>query len=203
MQIKRFTLGPIQSNCYVIYKENKAMVIDPGYEQSVVSLFLSNNQLDVDIIYITHGHYDHIGGVNQLKRQYPNATVYAPKDDFALLDPSFGIQQIPEKINVDYFLDKNKDNVLIFNDINFNILYTPGHSIGSTALYSNKHLFCGDTLFMGSIGRTDLYLSSYDQIVHSIKNQFYILPEETIVYPGHGYTTTIEIEKRTNPFVRG
>lgn len=203
MRIKRFTLGPIQSNCYVVYKNNKALVIDPGYEQTAVSLFLVKTSLDVSIIYITHGHYDHIGGVNQLKKQYPNAVVYAPADDIVLLDPSYGIQPIKEKINVDFYLNKDKDHTLVFEDMAFDILYTPGHSFGSTALYNNKHLFSGDTLFKGSIGRTDLYLSSYDEIVDSIKNKLYLLPDETIVYPGHGFTTTVEIEKRTNPFVRG
>lgn len=202
MTIKRFTLGAVQSNCYVLHINNKALVIDPGYESDLVLNYLTNHSLDVEIIYITHGHFDHIGGVNQLKTIYPNASVYAPLLDAELMDKDYGIQTI-EKVMVDFYIKQADFQVLPFSQKPFRVLYVPGHSKGSTALYAQGILFSGDTLFRGSIGRTDLYLGNFDELIHSIKTSFYTLPEDTIVYPGHGFQTTINQEKKYNPFVRG
>lgn len=201
MRIKRFTLGPVQSNCYVIDLNNQAMVIDPGYESDILIKYLKQENLDLKIIYITHGHFDHIGGVNQLKAFYPNATVYAPYLDLELLDPDFMIQNVA-KVHVDFYMKEESFKELIFQNMVFKVLYTPGHSKGSTALYCDKILFSGDTLFRGSVGRTDFYLGDFEALEQSIKTKFYTLPEDTTVYPGHGFQTTILQEKHTNPFVK-
>ncbi len=200
LNIKVFVLGAYQSNCYVLYKDFKAMVVDPGYESLELSNFLSSKGLVVDVIYITHGHIDHVGGVNYLKKFFPSATVYAPLKDhyWYSKNPRKGLY---EDVLIDVFV-KEGDYVSFF-DYLFKVIETPGHSYGSSCLYYDRILFSGDTLFKGSIGRSDLYLGNYKDLEQSIKQKLYTLPEETIVYPGHGDATTIGFEKRHNYFVKG
>lgn len=199
MNLVSFTLGKYQSNCYIIYKDFKAMIIDPGYISEDVHRFLEEKGLKVDVIYVTHGHSDHIGGVNDLKRKYPSATVYAPKKDMYWYSRN-SKYEIYDDLLVDVYV---KNNVYVpFMDVVFQVLETPGHTYGSTCLYLNKVLFSGDTLFRRSIGRTDLYMGDYEAITHSIQQILYKLPDDTVVYPGHGNVTTIKEEKLYNPFIK-
>lgn len=200
LNIKKFVLGSFQSNCYILYKDFKAMIIDPGYESKALDSFLASNGLVVDIIYITHGHIDHVGGVNALKRKYPRSTVYAPRKDqyWYQKDPRKGLH---EDVLIDVYV-KEGDYVSFF-DYLFKVIETPGHSYGSTCLYYHHILFSGDTLFKGSVGRTDLYLGSFDELEKSIKQKLYTLPDETIVYPGHGDETSILFERKYNYYVKG
>lgn len=200
MNLKIFVIGPYQSNCYVLYKDFKAMIIDPGFESNELLNFLTENGLIVEIIYITHGHIDHVGGVNFLKKNFPKAMVYAPiKDRYWYgKNPQMGLF---EDVKVDIFT-KEGDYISFFNYL-FKVIETPGHSYGSTSLYYNNILFSGDTLFKGTVGRTDLYLSSFADLEHSIKHKLYKLPDKTVVYPGHGPLTTIEFEKKHNYFIKG
>lgn len=200
LNIKVFVLGGYQSNCYVLYQGFKAMVIDPGYESVELVQFLSSKGLVVEVIYITHGHIDHVGGVNYLKRQFPQATVYAPLKDhyWYSKDPRKGLH---EDVSIDVFVKEG--DYVSFLDYVFKIIETPGHSYGSSCLYYDRILFSGDTLFKGSIGRSDLYLGNHKDLEQSIKNKLYTLPDKTIVYPGHGEVTTIGFEKRHNYFVKG
>lgn len=199
MRIRTFTLGEYQSNCYVLYKNYKAMIIDPGYTSKELDNFISENGLIVECIYITHGHADHIGGVNFLKRKYPRITVYAPKKDSYWYTRDF-----KNKIYEDVIIDKYvvEGDYIYFLDTVFKVIETPGHSYGSTVLYFENYLFSGDTLFYHSVGRTDLYLGDNKALHESIINKLYTLPDETIVFPGHGKPTTILEEKINNPFVR-
>ncbi len=200
MNLKIFVIGPYQSNCYVLYKDFKAMIIDPGFESNELLNFLTENGLIVEIIYITHGHIDHVGGVNFLKKNFPKAMVYAPiKDRYWYgKNPQMGLF---EDVKVDIFT-KEGDYISFFNYL-FKVIETPGHSYGSTSLYYNNILFSGDTLFKGTVGRTDLYLSSFADLEHSIKYKLYKLPDKTVVNPGHGPLTTIEFEKKHNYFIKG
>ncbi|NMA05604.1 MAG: MBL fold metallo-hydrolase [Acholeplasmataceae bacterium] len=200
MNLKIFVLGPYQSNCYVLYKDFKAMIIDPGFESKELLFFLKEKGLLVEIIYITHGHIDHVGGVNFLKKNFPNAIVYAPIKDryWYAKNPKVGLF---EDVRVDIFT--KEDDLIPFFDYLFKVIETPGHSYGSTSLYFNKILFSGDTLFKGTVGRTDLYLSNFNDLEHSIKHKLYRLPNKTVVYPGHGPITTIEFEKKHNYFIKG
>ena len=202
MNIKRFVLGDIRSNCYVVYQDKTALVIDPGFESSLLYDFLKHEQLTVTHIYLTHGHFDHIGGVPKLKSIYKEATVYAPKADQVFFDPKDGISKLDYKVDADIFIPKDAPFTFNFEGLTFHVIHTPGHSFGSTCLYTNGILFSGDTLFRQTVGRTDLYLSSFADIKSSILNKLYILPDDTICYPGHGYETTIGFEKNHNAFVR-
>lgn len=202
MEIKRFTLGDIKSNCYILYKNQHAMVIDPGYDSIEVKQFLADYDLMVDIIYATHGHFDHIGGINALKTLYPTAEVIAPKVDEVFFDPAYGISRLGYKVMVDTYLEPDIDQEITFQGLTFKVLHTPGHSKGGTCLYTKDILFSGDTLFYMTVGRTDLYLSSYEDLEDSILNKLYTLPDDTICYPGHGRTTHIGFEKKYNSVVR-
>jgi hydroxyacylglutathione hydrolase len=202
MEIKRFTLSDIKSNCYIVYKNHHAMVIDPGFDSMEVKQFLTDNDLTVDIIYSTHGHFDHIGGINALKALFPKSEVIAPKADEVFFDPAFGISRLNDKVLVDTWLDNDIEQEITFQDIVFKVIHTPGHSKGGTCLYTHGILFSGDTLFYMTVGRTDLYQSSFKDLKDSILDKLYHLPEDTICYPGHGRTTHIGFEKKYNSVVR-
>ena len=199
MNLQKFVLGDYQSNCYILYDNFKSMIIDPGYESKELMHFLDDNGLQVEVIYVTHGHIDHIGGVNALKRKFKNATVYAPiKDQYWYSrNPRLGLH---ETLLVDVYVKEN--DVVLFLDKTFKVIETPGHSYGSTILYFDKVLFSGDTLFKNSIGRTDLYLGDFRSIMDSIKNKILTLPLDTIVFPGHGSETILKNEKENNPFIK-
>ena len=202
MNIKKFVLGDIRSNCYIVYNNGKALVIDPGFESQQVYDFLRSETLEVTIIYATHGHFDHVGGINALRKKYPKAVVYAPKKDIDFLDVQRGYSGLNDSVLVDYLLDSDIEQTIHFEGVDFRVIHTPGHSRGGTCLYANQTLFSGDTLFYQTVGRTDLHQSSFEELRSSILNKLYTLPDETICYPGHGGFTTIGHEKKSNSFVR-
>lgn len=198
MKIKTFALGNYQSNCYIVSKEKDALVIDPGYPDSMVTDYLKEHELNVKIIYLTHGHLDHWGGTKMIQDAYPDALTYASQKDsyWYELGPQNPWKYTPK---IDHFVKENDE--LVLKDIIFKIYETPGHSNGGTVLFSKPHLFAGDTLFKESIGRTDLAYGSFDEIRKSILRLYDMFSNETIVYPGHGPKTTIGHEKQFNPFV--
>lgn len=199
MKIQRFTLGEYQSNCYIISFDKEAIIIDPGYENEVVIPYLLKENLTPKIIFLTHGHFDHIGGVNQLKNHFKNLEVIIHKYDLIWLDDN-DYNLTKREVIADRVITNERN--LSFNDHSFEIILTPGHSAGGMALKIGKHLFSGDTLFKMSIGRYDLPFANQVDLFQSIK-KLYLLDEETIVYPGHGDKTTIGFEKRHNPFIKG
>jgi hydroxyacylglutathione hydrolase len=198
MDIKKFALGDLRSNCYIVYEDHQCFIVDPGYESQDVIDFINSNQLTVEGIYLTHGHYDHIGGANALKNIY-HTTVYAPEKD----EMWFKLGQY-NKLGYEVFVDRwVTDSVeLTFLNRSFLVIETPGHSPGGTALLGEGFVFSGDTLFYQSIGRTDLILADSKAIYLSIKRLYQMLDDDIIVYPGHGRSTTIGHEKKNNPFVR-
>jgi len=198
MEIKRFILSNYRSNCYIVYENEKAFVIDPGFESSDVINFIENNNLKLEGIYLTHGHIDHVGGVKQIK-DMTGVTVYAPIKDKIWLENS-PYNRLGYVIPVDVWV-KDLD-VLNFLDQEFTVYETPGHSEGGTVLYSNQVLFSGDTLFFETIGRTDIPFASFSVIEESLKRIFKLFDDHTSVYPGHGRPTTIGHEKQFNPFVK-
>ncbi len=199
MQIKRFPLGNLKSNCFIVHNNQKAYIVDPGYESQDVLDFINDNQLDVSFIYITHGHPDHIGGINFLN-QFLNVPVYAPLKDQWWIDVYGPSQNI--NATVTNYIKEPFD--ISFNGEALKVYDTPGHSEGGTVLYSKTHryLFTGDTLFFETVGRTDIPHADKDVLVQSIKRMYDLFPEDTVVYPGHGKETSIGHEQTHNPFVR-
>lgn len=200
MELKRFVVGFYQSNTYILIKDYDAMIIDPGGPVHEVIHLLESKGLRLKLIYITHGHIDHIGGVNELKKRYKDTAVYAPIKDryWYAKNPAKGLE---EDLIVDQFV--NEGDSVYFGGLDFKVIETPGHSYGSTCLYSSQAeiLFSGDTLFKRSIGRTDNYLGDFDTIISSIRKKLFTLPKKTQVFPGHGAPTTIEDEIKYNPFL--
>jgi len=203
-----FPVGPLQCNCSVIGDEGsrEAMVVDPGENIEQIRQVLAKHGLTVKQIVITHGHIDHVSAAARLK-QLTGAPVYMNKRDneqLALLEDFarwIGVPT-PERVEVDYSLEDG--DLLTTGKLEASALHTPGHTEGSVCLHfpAERKLIAGDTLFAGSIGRTDLPGGSFEKIMRSLKGRLLRLPDETIVIPGHGDTTTIGEERESNPFLK-
>lgn len=200
-------MGFIATNCYVVGSDStrRAMVIDPGADSKTILKVLNTDNLSLSLIVVTHSHFDHTGAVKVLKDATgakfavgTGADKSSPGAFIKLVAAmSGGSAKIPEP---DLFLSDG-DSVDI-DDLHFKVLFTPGHSPDAISLYGHGILFSGDTLFNAGIGRTDFPGCSYEQLEHSIQTKLYTLPDDTVVYPGHGPATTIGREKRGNPFIR-
>ncbi len=200
-------VGPLQCNCSIIGDEasREAIVLDPGDDVEDVMELLRRHKLSVKQIVITHAHIDHVGGAMKLKR-LTGAPILINQNDYALLkmlDAQAGWvgMRPPGPITVDHSL-ADGDQVRA-GGLTGSVLHTPGHTEGSICLYfpGERMLFAGDTLFAGSIGRTDLPGGSYNKIMASLHGPVLSLPDDTIVVPGHGPLTTIGDERETNPFL--
>ena len=206
MIIKKLEVGPIMANCFILGCEStkEAVVIDPGDDADRILMTLAKSELKVKYLLNTHGHFDHVGA-NKRMKDATGAELAIHADDepmFKELSNSarmFGLSA-ENSPSADFHL-KDGDEI-IFGKITLKVIHTPGHSKGGICLYTKGHLFAGDTLFAGSIGRTDLGGGDYDTLISSIKEKLLILEPDTIVYTGHGPETTIGNEKRMNPFLR-
>src|SRR5262249_16571829 len=201
-------VGPLQCNCSVIGDESthEAMVIDPGDDIADVLAIVNKHRLQVKQIVITHAHIDHVGGAMRLGAA-TGAPILLNHNDYMLLK-MLDVQAAwigmasPGKVEIDHSIaetDKIEAGALVAN-----VLHTPGHTEGSICLYFpiQKKLIAGDTLFAGSIGRTDLPGGSFDKIIDSLHTKLLALPDETAVVPGHGPVTTIGEERESNPFLK-
>ncbi len=201
-------VGMLGCNCSVIGDEisREAIVIDPGDDVSEIIAILERYRLTVKMIVITHAHIDHIGGAEKL-RACTGAPVYMHEADKMLSD-QLDVQAawLGMETPKDPGIDKpaHEGDIIRAGSIEGHVLHTPGHTPGSISLYLplENSIIAGDTLFQGSVGRTDLPGGDTAQIARSIRGKLYTLPEDTIVFPGHGGTTSIGTEKRHNPFVR-
>ena len=201
-------VGPLQCNCSIIGDEvsHEAMVIDPGDDVADVLAIIQKHNLSVKQIVITHAHIDHVGGAMKL-RAATGAPILLNHNDYTLLK-MLDVQadwigmQYPGKVEIDHSL-KEQDTVKA-GSLLANVLHTPGHTEGSICLYfpAEKKLIAGDTLFAGSIGRTDLPGGSYEKIMRSLHDKVLSLPDETSVVPGHGPLTSIGAERDVNPFLK-
>lgn len=211
----KLPVGLLQCNCLIIGdpKSREAIVIDPGDEVERILGLLGRYKLTVKVIVSTHAHIDHIGGLAKL-HQYTGAPVMMHNDDLPLyhamdVQADFLGMEAPELVDVDHLLKEG--DALSWGCFQANVIHTPGHSPGSVSLYLPKdsgqikltqpQLFAGDTLFAGSIGRTDLWGGSFDQLMDSLKSKLLQLPDDTVVHPGHGPSTSIGHERHSNPYL--
>jgi len=201
LTLKTFVLGDIGNNCYLVFDKNskKGFIIDCPEPWDQVSEFIQESDLEILFIALTHAHFDHIAGLDS-----NNFPFYVHDKDAPFLSDSKLNGSVfftnPLKITRKPNLYKNTPN-LNFNDIPIEVIPTPGHTPGSVSLKFGKWLFSGDAVFLNSIGRTDIPLASQEVLIRSIKENILILPSDTIIYPGHGPSTTVEHEKKANPFL--
>ena len=206
LKIGRMMLGVCQTNCYFIYREgsSKVIFIDPADYGDQIFQAMKNNGFEVAAILLTHGHFDHIWGCSRL-RQLTSAPVYAYEgEEEVLLSSDLNVsagagRACTVKANT---LLKDGEEVTI-EGMTFKLIATPGHTQGSCCYYFEEAnmLISGDTLFEESVGRTDLPTGSMSTLVRSVKDKLFELPDDVVVYPGHGDSTTIGHEKKYNPFI--
>ena len=198
MKVKLLRVGPIGTNCYILEDDqtNLAAVIDTGDEPELIQEALEKEGVEVRYLLLTHGHYDHTTAVPALHRVYPQADIYIHQADAN----GAGSTLFPLAGEVDDLKLYDEGDVIRLGDHEIQVLHTPGHSPGSVTLKVEDVLFTGDTLFAGSCGRTDLRGGSYEQIMQSLK-RLGELKGDFHVCPGHEATSTLERERRSNPFL--
>jgi len=203
--IQCFTLGPFAQNCYLLVGPSgrKAALVDPGFDSELLLEPLQERSLELEWIINTHGHVDHVAG-NRFFKERTAARLIIHPDDAGLLDQvesharMFGLEAGNSPPPDERFVEGEP---FVFDGVALNVLHTPGHSPGSVCLGWDSRLLVGDTLFYGSVGRTDLPGGSYEMLIDSIRRKLFGLPGGTVCLPGHGPETTIAEERRSNPFV--
>ena len=211
METQTFTVGALFTNCYVVSceKTKETIIIDPGFttkvEANKIFGYIKENGLYVKFIVNTHGHPDHTCGNALIKRNTSAPILIHELDAVMLGETGKPIAQLFGFTDCSPSADKllHDGDIIRFGKEKLEVLHTPGHSPGSVSLLGENMVFTGDTLFAGSIGRTDLPGGSFRQLIDSIKKRLTVLPEHYVVYPGHGPSTTIGAEKRMNMFLQG
>ena len=207
MRIQHFTIGPLETNAYLVVDEGsrQALIIDPGLESEGIYGVICDEGLELSAIVNTHGHFDHVCG-NAFYKAKTGAPVLLHREDVAMMRRAaeqaltFGFQ-VPTPPPPDRLLTEGDE--VVIGGSRLRVLHTPGHTLGGICLTREGIVFVGDTLYAGSIGRTDLPGGSYDVLIASIRSKLLSLPDETRVYPGHGPPTTIGEERVHNPFLTG
>ena len=204
MKVKIMQVGPIGTNCYFLMEpeENVLAIIDPGDEAQRIQQVVNETGCKVQYILLTHGHYDHVGSVNELSEKLGAKIVGGAQEMPVFTDPALNVSQFvgaPIIVHPDELV--NEGDVVKVGDMEFKVMLTPGHTQGSICFIEKDVIFSGDTLFQGSCGRTDLPTGDWNAIRLSLK-RLAALPGDYKVYSGHGPATTLEEERRTNPFMK-
>ena len=208
MIVKMLAVGPFATNCYIVSSSStkQGMIIDPGAEAETILRTVQQTGLSISLIVITHAHMDHVGALREVQEKtHAQFAVHEAEKGFVFSAPmrmltSLGLTPVKSPPKPDRLL-KDGDQINV-GDLHFEVLYTPGHSSGGISLSGHGVVFSGDTLFNFGIGRTDFPGCSHERLMKSIHEKLMVLPDETIVYPGHGPTTTIGDERRGNPFLQ-
>ena len=202
-------VGPFQVNCYLVWEDStgEGVIIDPGDEADLIFQRAAGHDITPKAILLTHGHVDHIAAVGEVRQKY-DIPLYVGREDASMLaNPSSNASAylsdpivVPEP---DVLLDD--EQLISFGTLSFRVLATPGHTPGGVCFFDESPgiLYCGDTLFQMSIGRTDLPGGSTDQLLESINSKIMTLPDSVVCYPGHGPWTTVGAERNGNPFLTG
>lgn len=206
MNIFKIPAGIYAANCYIVFSDDTkaGIIVDPGGDVGDLTKFINENNIDLKYIVLTHGHGDHIGGITELKNKY-NIPLLIHEDDKEMLeDGNKNLSNTMAMGAIELAPDRLlKDNDIIeFGELTALVIHTPGHTKGGICLKIEDNLITGDTLFKGSIGRTDLFGGNYDDLLKSILTKLIVLPDETIVLPGHGQSSTIKSERLSNPFLQ-
>lgn len=202
MPIETFPLGPLDTNCYVVYQKSTALVVDPGGDPSAVIQFMNEKNLKVQAIIVTHLHFDHMYGVAELQAK-TGAPVFTPAGDDVLRGTEssdggiWGFPVVPAFASKPISLGAQH-----FGEIACTVLHTPGHTPGSISLYfPDEHaVLTGDVIFYRSVGRTDFPGGNSEDLLQSIRTQLFVLPPDTAIYAGHGPATTVLDESNNNPY---
>ncbi len=211
IHIRSCEMGMAAANCYIVHDDgHKGFIVDPGDRSEKLISIIRDEEIDLEYIILTHGHGDHIGGVESILEAFPAAKIVAHTDEKELLnDPSLNLSRevCGKAISFDAGLYVRDGERLKIGEIDLEFIHTPGHTKGGMCILMDipeggKALFSGDTLFMQSIGRTDFPGGDYSTLIKSIRTKLYSLPDDTLVLPGHMGATEIGNEKRYNPFVK-
>jgi len=209
MQIESLEVGSLETNCYILSDETtgEAVIIDAGDEADLILNYIAEHGLQVKALLNTHGHYDHTQA-NDAVRERTGAPLAIHTDDAELL-------AVPEKVSGRMMVRANpckapeqllhNGDIISFGKYQLQVIFTPGHTKGGCCFYEagEKICFTGDTLFRGGVGRTDLYGGNYGVLLHSIRDRLHKLPDDTVIYPGHGPESTMAFERKNNPFLKG
>lgn len=206
MEIIRVPAGVYAANCYIIYSKTTkdGIIVDPGGDADDLSSYVKRNDLNIKHIILTHGHGDHIGGVVGLKASL-GATVMIHEEDKDMLmdgEKNLSTSMAMGTVEVEPDVLLRDGDIIEIGDLKIEIIHTPGHTKGSICIKIGENIITGDTLFAGSIGRTDLFGGDYDSIIKSIKEKLMVYSDEVQVFPGHGTPSTIGRERVSNPFLR-
>ena len=204
MIIRKLVVGPIASNCYIVGSEStkEGMIIDPGADADEILRNVEKLGLTIKLIVLTHRHPDHVGAAAQVKKAlgvdvatHAECAQYLPQSSSYMYEPPYEGAPKPERI-------LNGGDSIDIGELHFTVLHTPGHTPCGISLLGEGVVFTGDTLFNFGIGRYDLIDGDYHQLMDSIHTKLMVLPDDTVIYPGHGPDSTIGTERRANPFLK-
>ena len=204
MILKMLVVGPIQSNCYILGCERtrQAAVIDPGGDVDKILMALAKDNLRCAYIINTHGHFDHSGGNKRLKEVTGAQLIIHRGDAPMIVRQAANGGMWGMEIENSPFPDRTVGDgeSITFGDVSLKVLHTPGHSPGGISLVLDGMAFVGDTLFAGSIGRTDFPGGDHEGLIRNVREKIFVLGDDVVIYPGHGSKTTVARERRANPF---